>query len=191
MTTAPRRRPRFLLPLLATAGILSLGALALAASPTPRSADRPIPGRHLGRFGHGEAITRLLVLDTAQSAKATELVARLRSDLAPIRDSRRTTRERLRTELESARPNAETIGRLVLDSRSSRGAVRSALERFDQDLSAMLRPEQLTRYKEWKDRRFRHRGGDRLRERFRGHSRDGLRGGPDGPPPLPGDDRPL
>ena len=174
------RPPRLLLPLLAALGTVGLGALALSASPTPHAPEAGRPrageGRLVGRFGHGEAISRLLVLDSAQSAKAAELVARLRSDIAPIRDSRRTLRERLRTELDAPNPNAEAIGRLILDRHSNRGAIRSALERFDQDLSAMLRPEQLARYQEWKDRR-----AARRTER-REHGR---RGGPDGPERRP------
>lgn len=153
--TSAFRRPRLLLPLLATLGTVGLGALALSASPTPHATDRgrAARGTPLGRLGNGEAISRLLVLDPAQSAQVAGLVARLRNDVSPLRESRRTLRERLRNEMDASTPNAEAIGRLVLDARAGRGAIRSALERFDRDLSALLRPEQLARYQEWKDRR--------------------------------------
>ncbi|HXU31583.1 MAG TPA: periplasmic heavy metal sensor [Thermoanaerobaculia bacterium] len=173
------RRRRFLPALLGALGLLAvLGAVASNASPTqeaPNRADRPHRGgladrtadRTAGRFGHGERISRFLVLDSSQSAKVADLVARLRGEVSPIRESHRATRARLEAEMAAPQPDAERIGRLVLEMRSRRGTVRTALERFDQDLSALLRPEQLARYQEWKQRHPRLSG-----ERGRGSQRE-------------------
>ena len=190
MTSAPPR-PRYLLPLSTVLAVLAVGVLALYASPTPRfAADRDLSSRGplAGRFGHGEAISRFLVLDPTQTARVTELVARLRNDVSPLRGSRRTLRDQMRAELESPQPNAAKIGELVIQAHSSRGALRSALQRFDKDLAAMLRPEQMTRYQEWKERRFH--SGDRWRGRFGGR-RGGSPRNPGGPRGSERDDRPL
>jgi Spy/CpxP family protein refolding chaperone len=147
-----------------------------------------------GRFGHGEMISRLLVLDSSQNEKVADLVARLRGEVSPLRDSHRALRVQLEAEMAAPKPDAERIGRLMLEMRSGRGTLRSALERFDQDLSALLRPEQLARYQEWKERHPRLLRGERGRGR-RGRSGDRFgrpdRNRPNSGPGSDGDDRPL
>ena len=173
--TPTLRRPRFLLPLLGFLVVLALGVVALNASPTPWKLDRT--HRTTGRLGHGERISRLLVLDREQSAKVADLVARLRGEMSPLRDSRRELRAQLKAEMDSPKPDPERIGRLVLEMRSGRGGLRTALQRFDQDLSALLRPEQLARYQEWKEKHPRLISGERgRRERGERRERGGRRG---------------
>ncbi len=199
--TPTSRRLRFLLPLLGTLGLLAaLGVVASNASPTTPAADRPRPprgalaDRMAGRFGHGERISRLLVLDSSQSEKVADLVARLRGEVSPLRDSRRALRVQLEAEMAASKPDPERIGRLVLEMRSGRGTLRTALQRFDQDLSALLRPEQLARYQEWKERHPRLLRGERgrgdFRERRERGGRRGAIGAPDSPDREEGD-RPL
>lgn len=201
--TPALRRPRFLRTVLGALALLTvLGVVAMSASPTPPWAsartERPYRGdladRAAGRFGHGERISRFLVLDSSQSEKVADLVARLRGEVSPLRDSRRALRVQLDAEMAAPKPDPERIGRLVLEMRSGRGGLRTALQRFDQDLSALLRPEQLARYQEWKLRHPRLLSGERGR-RDRGERREhggrrGAFGTPDGPDPE-GDDRPL
>ncbi len=187
--TPALRPPRFTLFLLGALVVLALGVVALNASPTPWAPDRiDRADRPAGRLGHGERISRYLVLDREQSAKVADLVAQLRGEVSPLRDSRRELRTQLEAEMAAPKPNAERIGQLMLQMRSGRGTVRSALERFDQSLSALLRPEQLARYQEWKLRHPRLLSGERGR-RERGGRRGALEA-PDGPGPE-GDDRPL
>lgn len=181
--TPKLRHPRFLLTSLCTLAVLgTFGVVASNASTTGEAANRT---RRVDRFGHGERISRLLVLDSSQRAKVADLVTRLRGEVSPIRESHRKLRAQLKAEIAAPTPDAERIGRLMLDLHSSRGTVRSALERFDQDLSALLRPEQLARYQDWKQRHprlsgERGRGGHRgLRER-REHGRHGAAGSIDG-----------
>ncbi len=178
------RKPRFVFSLLGALAVFALlGAVASNASPTAQgAADRAgrshtrdradrseRPRRGLGRLGRGEVISRYLVLDEAQSAKVTELVEQLREEVSPLRGSRKTAREQIRAELDATRPDAEKVGQLVIQAHASRGDLRTALTRFDQDLSALLRPEQLTRYQEWKKNHPRLLSGERRRGGRREH----------------------
>ncbi len=193
------RPSRFRRPLLSALGLLAVlgvtGVVASNASPTPGASDHAersrrgladrmagrAAGRWAGDFGHGERISRFLVLDISQSAKVAGLVARLRGEVSPLRESHRALRSQLKAEMAAPQPDPERIGRLMLELRSGRGTVRSALERFDQDLSALLRPEQLARYQDWKERRPRLLSG----ERDRGdRSRRGRRDAQEGNQPL-------
>jgi len=172
----PALRPsRFTLPLLGALVVLVLGVVASNASPTQWASNRA--DRPAGRFGHGERISRLLVLDREQSAKVADLIARLRGEVSPLRDSRRALRVQLEAEMAAPKPDPERIGRLVLEMRSSRGTLRTALQRFDQDLTSLLRPEQLARYQEWKEKHPRLLSGERgRRERGERRERGGRRG---------------
>jgi Spy/CpxP family protein refolding chaperone len=176
--------------------LAALGVVASNASPSYPTSEDPHPARGAvgdrmaGRFGHGERISRFLVLDTSQSAKVADLVARLRGEVSPLRDSRRALRVQLEAEMAAPKPDPERIGRLVIEMRSGRGTLRTALQRFDQDLSALLRPEQLARYQDWKQRHPRLLSGERGRERRERGGRRGAFGTPDGPG-REGDDRPL
>ncbi|HEV7672346.1 MAG TPA: periplasmic heavy metal sensor [Thermoanaerobaculia bacterium] len=187
--TPPLRPHRFTLTLLGALVVLALCVVASNASPTPWTPDRSDrPAGRFGGLGHGERISRLLVLDREQSAKVADLVAQLRGEMSPLRDSRRELRTQLKAELAAPKPDAERIGQLVLQMRSGRGTLRSALSRFDQNLSALLRPEQLARYQEWKLKHPRLLSGERGR-RERGGRRGALEA-PDGPG-TEGEDRPL
>ncbi len=187
--TATTRRPRNLLPILGALAALTLVGV-VASSATPTASDHPrhtrSGDRAAGRFGHGEAISRFLVLDAAQSATVADLVGKLRTEVSPLRGTHRALRSQLLAELGASKPDALRIGKLMIQARASRGDMRSALSRFDQDLRALLRPEQLARYQEWKQKHPRLLSGERGRGR-RGEQR-GPSGSPDGPGP---DDRPL
>ncbi|MEP7009814.1 MAG: hypothetical protein ABJC13_05785 [Acidobacteriota bacterium] len=193
--TRTLRRPRFLLPLLGTLGVFALvGVVAshasisadsqgLAAHRTGRSAsDKADRGR---RFGHGEAITRYLALDSTQSAKVADLVEQMRTDMSPLRESHRSLRLQLKAELDAPQPDAQRIGQLMIQVRSGRGALKSALEQFDQQLSTLLTEDQLARYQEWKQAHPRLLSGERGRREGRRERKGRPAPGPDG------NDRPL
>lgn len=205
--TPTLRPPRFRRSLLCALGLLAvLGVVASNASPTHEPSNRGdrhrrgaladrMAGRLAGNIGHGERISRLLVLDSSQSAKVADLVARLRGVVSPLRESHRALRDQVAAEMAAPQPDAERIGRLMLEMRSGRGTVRTALQRFDQDLAALLRPEQLSRYQEWKQRHPRLLSGERDRGGFRGirerRERGGRRGAAGPADGAAEDDRPL
>ncbi len=193
--TRTHSRPRFLFPLLGALGVFAL--VGVVASYASISADgQGLAGHRTGgtasdkadrggRFGHGEAITRYLALDSAQSAKVADLVEQLRTDMSPLRESRRALRQQVKAELDSPQPDALRIGQLMIQVRSGRGTLKSARERFDQQLSALLTEDQLTRYQEWKQAHPRLLSGARGRREGRRE-----RGGRTAPGPD-GNDRPL
>ncbi len=186
--TARVRRSGNLLPILGAFAALNLaGVVASIATPTASEHPRHVRSgdRGAGRFSRGEAISRFLVLDAAQSATVAELVGKLRTEVSPLRDTHRALRGQLKAELGASKPDALRIGELMIQARASSGDLRSALSRFDHDLGSLLRPEQLARYQEWKERHPRLLPGERGRAR-RGGQRGS--GAPDGPGP---DDRPL
>ena len=142
--TSAIRRPRFLLSIGALGLLAALGVVASNASPTTPTSDRPrspqsaVADRTAGRFGHGERISRFLVLDNSQSEKVADLVARLRGEVSPLRDSRRALRVQLKAEMAAPKPDPERIGRLVLEMRSGRGTLRTALQQGGEGLVELL-----------------------------------------------------
>ena len=140
----PSLRPRATLPFLALSALLALGALGLSRTALAKGEPRPSGG------GRVEAIVRALALDEAQTAKLQELAATLKSQVEPLREERRDLRQQLEAEMAAAAPNTERVGRLTLALRDGREKARAALGDFDRSFSALLTPDQLSRYQELK-----------------------------------------
>ncbi|NJL27662.1 MAG: Spy/CpxP family protein refolding chaperone, partial [Thermoanaerobaculia bacterium] len=111
-----------------------------------------------------------LDLTDEQKTAAEALREQARTELEPLHEQIRTLHEQLRTAVESTNPDATAIGQLVISIHNQRVQIRTLLEGYGQRFAALLTPEQLTKWENFKELR---------RPR---------RGGPDGPWGPPGDE---
>jgi Spy/CpxP family protein refolding chaperone len=141
-----------------TLAVLGLAALSLAAAQETKPRD-PFAGRL-------ERLSRVLDLTADQTANAQPLADALKARLEPFHDSARQQRKALHDLLEAPAPDARQVGQAVMALRQTREQARAAFEEFDRGFSALLTPEQKTRYATIKER---HGPGHRGHER--GHDR--------------------
>ena len=113
---------------------------------------------------HAERLTRALDLTEAQRATLETLQSALGDTLRPLFDTMRTGRDELEALLEAENPDPAAVGTKAIEIHRSRAAMKSAHERFEADLVAMLTETQRAQYEALRDARPRH--GDRFRERF-------------------------
>jgi Spy/CpxP family protein refolding chaperone len=151
-----------------------LAAPAFAGRPTgapPEEFDRHA---ERGEFGeriaerHAERLTRALDLTEAQQATLESLQTTLGDAIRPILDSMRAGREELEALLDTENPDATAVGTKAIELHRAKRSMKSAHERFETDLVAMLTETQRSQYEALRDARPR-RGdhGGRFREGFR------------------------
>ena len=126
----------------ALAALLLLPALAEAAS------DRRNPCEALR---NPRLLARYLSLTDAQKAQAEPLYTTLNNSLRSIHEQEKRVREQLVTELAKPTPDACTVGGYVVQIKGFAEQAAAALRTFDTAFSAILTPEQLTKYNALKD----------------------------------------
>lgn len=140
---------------LTLAAFFVLLALPLAAQAQQGRRD---PGEILR---NPRLLARYLQLTPAQVTAAQKLAADLKAVVEPLRQAEKTLRETLRADLAAASPNPCTVGADLLALRANEERIKAALQDYDRKFSALLTPEQLTRYEALKEAaRLLGRGGD-------------------------------
>jgi len=91
-------------------------------------------------------LSRYLKLDAAQVAQLRTFSAELKTALEAVRTARKPLYENLEALLAATNRDACAIGAAVIALHNNGDLARAALERFDDQFSAILTPEQLVRY---------------------------------------------
>lgn len=136
----------------------------LLAEPPGRGAgfrDRPGPGL---RGGHGPGGGFLpppgyLDLTAEQKAAAEDLREQARAELEPLHEQVRTQWEQLRTMLDADNPDATAVGQRLIAIHQQRDEIRTRLESYGQRFAALLTPEQLAKWENFKELRHARRPG--------------------------------
>lgn len=115
-------------------------------------------------FLHGrwERIADHLDLTEAQRDQVRTLGEDLRATVEPLRESMGPLHESLRTALDATTPNATAVGEIVIEIDVARDQIKAATEAFIEDFEALLTPEQLELWEQWRENhgeRGRGRGG--------------------------------
>jgi Spy/CpxP family protein refolding chaperone len=126
-----------------------------------------------GEFGeriaerHAERLTRALDLTEAQQATLESLQTTLGDTIRPILDSMRDVRDELEALLDAESPDATAVGTKAIELHRAKRSMKSAHDRFEADLVAMLTETQRAQYEALRDARPRRDRGERFREGFR------------------------
>lgn len=88
------------------------------------------------------AIAEYLGLTDQQKASWRALEGKHREQLQPLRDEGRELRLKLRTALEAETPDAAAVGEATLALKAHREKAREQRKAFEQELRALLSPEQ-------------------------------------------------
>jgi Spy/CpxP family protein refolding chaperone len=168
----------------AAAGAVMAASL-LAAEPPARS------GRRGGR-GPMDGVARYLGLSDEQKTQVEERRRQERTTAEPIFAKLRANHEKMRAALEAASPDAATVGALAIEGHRLREQLKARREAGEQEIRALLTPEQQTKL----DALQALRGGPGGMGPMGPMGRGGMRPRPFGPPsgdgdmPGPGDEPP-
>jgi Spy/CpxP family protein refolding chaperone len=140
---------------LALAVLLALPALALAAGPAAGAgpnADQIL--------GNPRLLARFLHLTPDQVAQEKTFATTLKNTVEPLRQARKPLYDQLETLFGATTKDACAIGRVEIDLHDNGDQIRAAYQAFDTSFSAILTPEQLTRYEALKAAAHLFGGGD-------------------------------
>jgi Spy/CpxP family protein refolding chaperone len=123
---------------------------ALLALPLLAEAARK-PGNPGDVLRNPRALARYLKLTPAQIETTKQLLQTLHGTTRPLYQQIEPLEELRRGQLDAASPDACAVGATVVQIDGLRDQIRDAREGFDAAFSAILTPEQLTRYEALKD----------------------------------------
>ena len=103
-------------------------------------------GTPRGERGFVAGLTRALSLTTEQQAAVTTLYNTLQTNLQTVRDQHEAQIEEIRTLLEADNPDPLVIGQKVIAAHATREQVEALFDTFVTQVSALLTPEQLTKF---------------------------------------------
>lgn len=129
---------------IALLAVLILPSLALAAArPNPAPGPSVSPEEILRT---PRLLSRYLKLDAAQVAQLRTFNTELTTSLQAIRTARKPLQENLEALLAATSQEPCAIGNAAIALHANGDLSRAAVETFDDKFSAILTPEQLTRY---------------------------------------------
>ena len=91
-------------------------------------------------------LARYLNLTPDQVKTTQDLFKELKAKVEPLRQAQQGLRQTFYTDLEAANPNPCTVGQDAIALHQNEEAIKAAFEDFDKKFSAILTPEQLTKY---------------------------------------------
>lgn len=163
---------------IALALIVSIPAIAMAG---PGFGPRGERGDgHGPPGGHFLPPPGYLDLTDEQIAAVEVIRDNLSEQLQALHEDHAALRQQLQDLLDAENPDPAAVGELVIELHGDRGQLRDALTAADAEFSALLTPEQLVKWENFKELRARrgHRG--------QGHGPEGGFGGPPGGGPPGG-----
>jgi Spy/CpxP family protein refolding chaperone len=120
----------------------SLVLAALAFALAQPAAAAPLPGCKDPR-----AVARYLGLSAAQVAQVKDLRLDLRAAVQPLYQQIEPLRDQIGDLLETANPDACTVGGLVVKVNGLTDQIGALHDEFEKDFEALLTPEQLVKWK--------------------------------------------
>ncbi|MFY9824465.1 MAG: hypothetical protein WAM82_24025 [Thermoanaerobaculia bacterium] len=136
------------LKVFAAVAVLGLLALPLAAQSVPFESDTPS-----GRAGsadyilsHPRALAKYLHLSADQNTQLQGFWTTLQSSVSALRTARGPLCDQLRTDVSATNPNPATVGTDSINLFNNKEGIHTARQTFDTAFSAILTPDQLTRY---------------------------------------------
>ena len=152
---------------------IALITLALAVCLPLAALAEPGFGRHHGPGRGFFPPPGYLDLSEEQIEAVEALRETVRADMEAHRTEARALHEQLRTALENESPDPAQVGQLVIDLHRQKEQGRAAWESVESQFAALLTPEQLEKWENFKELR----GNRRERRHERGFG-EGLRQGP-------------
>ena len=132
----------------ASFALFLFAALALPMGAQTTAAARPDPEQ---LFRNPRQLAKYLKLTPTQVTTFKQLYEQLQATLKPLREEQRALSADLHEALDAASPDACAIGQIHIDLHEGREEIRAALEAFDDAFSAILTPQQLTRWNALKE----------------------------------------
>lgn len=135
------------LKVLAAVAVLCLPALPLAAQSIAFESDAASArsGSADAILSHPHALAKYLHLSSDQNTQLQALWTTLQTSVDALRQARGPLCATLRTDL-GGTPNPATVGTDSINLFTNKEAIRTARQTFDTAFSAILTPDQLTRY---------------------------------------------
>lgn len=131
---------------LLTLTFLSASLLALPLYAQPPGGFGPGHGPFAGKGRGGERLAKYLELTAEQQTKWDELQQQFRDSVRPLFEQQRSQAEQLRSLLDAQTPDPFEVGTLVIAQRNGRRELETAHTHLEEQLKAILTPEQLTKY---------------------------------------------
>jgi len=129
--------------LFALTALVALLALPLAAGAQQSNQKGRDPREILT---NPRLLARYLNLTPDQVKTTQDLFKELKAKVEPLRQAQQGLRQTFYTDLEAANPNPCTVGQDAIALHQNEEAIKAALQDFDKKFSAILTPEQLTKY---------------------------------------------
>jgi Spy/CpxP family protein refolding chaperone len=124
--------------------VLGVALLSMALAASSALAQGPgAPGRGGARY---QRLADYLGLSEEQQASWKSLWQQHQTEMAPLRQEGRGLRESLKAAMAAENPDPSTVGAAALALKQHRDKVMAAREAFTGRLSALLTPEQKTRF---------------------------------------------
>ncbi|HTQ81451.1 MAG TPA: hypothetical protein VMM92_15740 [Thermoanaerobaculia bacterium] len=110
----------------------------------PGVPNNPVTAENI--LTNGRLLARFLGLSSSQVTELNGFLKTLQTAEQAVRQARPPLCKQLATDLTAASPDATTVGKDLLALVDNQDQIKTALEAFDTSFSAILTPDQLTKY---------------------------------------------
>ncbi|HXO22506.1 MAG TPA: periplasmic heavy metal sensor [Thermoanaerobaculia bacterium] len=130
--------------MLTAAALIGLFAMPVLAQQEIIDVDHHAAVAYL--VAHPNILVRTLHLTAAEVTTLNTLVTTARNTVKPLRTADQSLTQQIQALLKDPNPDPCAIGALVISRHDNYELIEAAFQQFDTDFSAILTPDQLTRY---------------------------------------------
>jgi Spy/CpxP family protein refolding chaperone len=138
---------------LALVGLLAVPLLAQMPAAGPGGDHHGMMKQHL------HALTTQLGLTQDQIAATKQIAHDLMTQAQPIHEAQAALHTQLKAALDAPNPDPAAVGQLVISMHQNRQKAKPLFDEFDKKFSALLTPDQVTKYEALKQSHHGHFGG--------------------------------
>jgi Spy/CpxP family protein refolding chaperone len=142
-----------------TRAVLGVAVLALAAGPSPGSAEPPSPAERGSRMDRAEPMARFLGLSEQQQEAVRKLMEERRAEHQALRERMAANREAMEQALDVANPDPVAVGERAIEAHRLQKQQRALREAQDDAIRELLTAEQKVRFDAMRALRQEGRGG--------------------------------